>query len=122
MQDQPGFMERALLSVASNLTTDLSPAELYRLAQALTGIDPSTMPTCVLDGSYGSVNGASIIFPDVAQARRLGNEAAQRRPLRPTLLSRGARVSRARAAPDAGARLGVAEADLGDAGGALGAR
>ena len=75
MQDQPGFMERALLSVATNLTTDLSPAELYRLAQALTGIDPSTMPTCVLDGSYGFVNGASIIFPDVAQARRLGNEA-----------------------------------------------
>lgn len=75
MQDQPGFMERALLSVASNLTTDVSPAELYRLAQALTGIDPSTMPTCVLDGSYGFVNGASIIFPDVAQARRLGDDA-----------------------------------------------
>lgn len=75
MQDRPGFMERALLAVASNLTTDLSPAELYRLAQALTGIDPSTMPTCVLDGSYGFVNGASIVFPDVAQARRLGDDA-----------------------------------------------
>ena len=75
MQDRPGFMERALLSVAGNLTTDLSPTELYRLAQALTDIDPSTMPTCVLDGSYGVVNGASIVFPDVAQARRLGNEA-----------------------------------------------
>ena len=29
------------------------------------------MPTCVLDGSYGTVGGASIIFPDVGQARRL---------------------------------------------------
>ena len=75
MQDQPGFMERALLSVATNLTTNLSPAELYRLAQALTEVDPSTMPTCVLDGAYGTVNGASIIFPNVAQARRLGNDA-----------------------------------------------
>ena len=75
MQDRPGFMERALLSVASNLTTDLSPTELYRLAQGLTAIDPSSMPTCVLDGSYGFVNGASIVFPDVAQARRLGNDA-----------------------------------------------
>jgi len=75
MQDQPGFMERALVSVASNLTTNLSPSELYRLGQALTGINPATMPTCVLDGSYGTVNGASIVFPNVAQARRLGDEA-----------------------------------------------
>ncbi len=75
MQDAPGFMERALLSVAQNLTTDLSPAALFRLAQALTAIDPSSMPTCVLDGSYGYVGGASIVFPDVAQARRLGDDA-----------------------------------------------
>jgi LCP family protein required for cell wall assembly len=74
-QDEPGFMERALVSVATHVDTDLSPAELYRLAQALTLIDPSTMPRCVLGGRYGTVGGASIIFPDVAQARRLGNEA-----------------------------------------------
>lgn len=74
-QDDPGFMERALVSVAANIDTNLSPAELYRLAHALTVIDPSTMPRCVLRGSYGTVGGASIIFPDVAQARRLGNDA-----------------------------------------------
>lgn len=74
-QDEPGFMERALVAVAANIDTNLSPAELYRLAQALTVIDPSTMPRCVLRGSYGTVGGASIIFPDVAQARRLGDDA-----------------------------------------------
>lgn len=75
MQDRPGFMERAVLAAAGNLTTGLSPVELYRLAQALTDINPATMPTCVLDGEYATVNGASIILPDVAQARRLGDEA-----------------------------------------------
>lgn len=74
-QDDPGLMERALLSVAANIDTNLSPAELYRLAHALTVIDPGTMPTCVLRGSYGAIGGASIIFPDVAQARRLGDDA-----------------------------------------------
>lgn len=74
-QDDPGFMERALVSVAAHLNTDVPPVELYRLAQALTAIDPATMPTCVLDGSFGFVNEASIIFPDLAQARRLADDA-----------------------------------------------
>lgn len=74
-QDEPGFMERGALSVMRNLYTDLPPAELYRLGQAATGIDPDRLQGCVLDGSYGTVGGASIIFPDVAQARRLGEEA-----------------------------------------------
>lgn len=75
MEDRPGFLERALLSVSQNLTTGLSPAALYRLAQALTAIDPATMPTCVLDARYGWVGEASVVFPDRAQARRLGDDA-----------------------------------------------
>jgi LCP family protein required for cell wall assembly len=74
-QDEPGFMERGTLSVMQHLYTDLSPAELYRLGQAATGIDPSRLRGCVLNGSYGTVGGASIIFPDTAQARRLADEA-----------------------------------------------
>ena len=74
-QDEPGFMERGALSVMKHLYTDLRPEELYRLGQAATGIDPARLEGCVLDGSYGTVDGASIIFPDTAQARRLGNEA-----------------------------------------------
>jgi len=73
-QDQPGFMERGVLSAVRNLYTDLSPAELYRLAQAAAGIDPERFKGCVLNGSYGTVNGASIIFPDRAQAQRLGDD------------------------------------------------
>jgi LCP family protein required for cell wall assembly len=74
-QDEPGFMERGALSVMRHLYTDLSPTELYRLGHAATGIDPSRIRGCVLDGSFGTVDGASIIFPDTDQARRLGDEA-----------------------------------------------
>ena len=74
-QDEPGFMERGALSAMNHLYTNLPPAELYQLGQAATGIDPARLEGCVLDGSFGTVNGASIIFPDTAQARRLGAEA-----------------------------------------------
>lgn len=74
-QDDPGFMERAVFTAMRNLYTNLPPDELYRLAQAATGIDPERFRGCVLRGSFGTVNGASIIFPDVGQARRLGDEA-----------------------------------------------
>ena len=74
-QAEPGFMERAVFTAMRNLYTNLPPSELYRLAQAATGVDPSRFRGCVLQGSFGTVNGASIIFPDVAQARRLGDEA-----------------------------------------------
>jgi len=71
-EDQPGFMERGVLSATRNLYTDLSPVELYRLAQAATQIDPDKYKGCVLNGTIGDVNGASIVFPDTAQARRIG--------------------------------------------------
>jgi polyisoprenyl-teichoic acid--peptidoglycan teichoic acid transferase len=74
-QDEPGFMERGALSVMKHLYTDLSPTELYQLGQAATGIDPARLRGCVLNGSFGTVGGASIIFPDTAQARRLAAEA-----------------------------------------------
>jgi LCP family protein required for cell wall assembly len=74
-QDDPGFMERAMFSVLRNLATGLPPRDVYRLAQAATAVDPARLKGCVLNGSFGNVNGASIIFPDTAQARRLGNDA-----------------------------------------------
>ncbi len=73
--DEPGFMERVLVAAVSRLRTDLPPAELYRLAQAATQVDPERVQGCVVRGSYGTVGGASIVFPDVAQARRLGADA-----------------------------------------------
>jgi LCP family protein required for cell wall assembly len=74
-QDEPGFMERSLLSVVKNLYTNLDPRELYTLAQNLTAIDPARFRGCVVNGSIGDVNGASIVFPDRAQAQRLGDDA-----------------------------------------------
>lgn len=74
-QDDPGFMERATFSAMENLYTNLSPAEIYRLGQAATRIDPKHFEGCVVQGSYGTVDGASIVFPDTAQAARLGADA-----------------------------------------------
>jgi hypothetical protein len=70
-QDQPGFMERGVLSATRNLDTDLSPTEIYRFAQAATRVDPARLDGCVVNGYYGTVNGASIVFPDREQARRI---------------------------------------------------
>jgi polyisoprenyl-teichoic acid--peptidoglycan teichoic acid transferase len=72
---RPGFMERGLLAAVRNMNTDLKPSELYRLAQAVTQVKPSKLRGCVLAGGTGSAGGASVVFPDVGQARRLGNDA-----------------------------------------------
>jgi LCP family protein required for cell wall assembly len=74
-EHRPGFMERSVLSVTKNLYTNLSPGELYTLAQSLTVVDPSRFRGCVVNGSIGDVNGASIVFPDRGQAQRLGDDA-----------------------------------------------
>jgi LCP family protein required for cell wall assembly len=73
----PGFIERGVLSVMQHLYTDLSPAELFRLAQAVAHVDPHRITTCVVQGGIGEVGGASIVLPYVDQARRLGDEARQ---------------------------------------------
>ena len=72
-QDTPGFFEKGVLSVIRNLNTDLSPAELYRLAQAATLVKPALIKDCVLNGSIGNIGGASVVLPDLALARRLGD-------------------------------------------------
>jgi LCP family protein required for cell wall assembly len=70
--DEPGFVERAVLSGVTRIRTDLGPAELYRLAQAATQVDPEQVRGCVVRGSYGYVGAASVVFPDLARARRVG--------------------------------------------------
>ena len=73
--DQRGFMERGVLSVMAHLHTDLPPAELFRLAQAMARVEPGKITSCVVQGSIGSIGGASVVLPFTSQARRLGNEA-----------------------------------------------
>jgi polyisoprenyl-teichoic acid--peptidoglycan teichoic acid transferase len=73
----PGFIERGVLSVMAHMHTDLSPAELFRLAQASAQVVPSKITSCVVQGSIGDIGGASVVLPYVDQARRYGNEARQ---------------------------------------------
>jgi len=71
----PGFMERGVVSVMQHLYTDLPPAELFRLAQAMAQVEPSKITNCVVQGGIGDIGGASVVLPYVSQARMLGNEA-----------------------------------------------
>lgn len=73
--DQPGFLERGVLTVMAKMHTSLPPSELFRLAQVVAQVEPSKITTCVVQGSIGNVGGASVVFPFVSQARRLGNDA-----------------------------------------------
>lgn len=72
---QPGFMERGVAAVLRHTNTDASPAELYRIAQAIAKVKPGKISTCVVKGSIGQAGAASVVFPDVAAARRYGNDA-----------------------------------------------
>ena len=72
---KPGFIERGVMTVMEHMATNASPAELFQLAQAVAQVDPRKITTCVVGGRIGFVGAASVVFPDVAQARRLGREA-----------------------------------------------
>jgi len=71
----PGQLERLLVSFLANTYVDLPPDELYRLARAVLGIDPTKVTSCVVGGSTGSVGGASVVFANIAQARSLVDRA-----------------------------------------------
>ena len=74
-RSRPGFMERGVLAVVKNMDTDLRPGQLYRLAQAVTEVRPAKLKGCVVSGPTGYAGAASVVYPDVAQARRLGDDA-----------------------------------------------
>ncbi|KRB72811.1 transcriptional regulator [Nocardioides sp. Root190] len=73
---EPGFIEGGVISVMRHLhTRGVSPAELFRVAQAIAQVDPTKVTTCVLPGRGASINGASVVLPDRSVARRYGNDA-----------------------------------------------
>ena len=72
---EPGFLERGVLTVMANMATDLSPTELFELAQAAAQVDPAKVTSCVVQGSIGTVGLASVVFPDTSLAQRLGDRA-----------------------------------------------
>jgi polyisoprenyl-teichoic acid--peptidoglycan teichoic acid transferase len=71
----PGFLDRGVVSVMKHLHTGVGPAQLFRLAQAMSQVEPSKITSCVLRGGIGMAGAASVVFPDRAMARRLGNDA-----------------------------------------------
>jgi polyisoprenyl-teichoic acid--peptidoglycan teichoic acid transferase len=76
-EDEPGFLERGTLAALAGFDTDLSPQEVYRLAQAVTQVRPDRVTTCVLPGTPGETEvGASIVLLDEPAARRIGADAA----------------------------------------------
>lgn len=73
-QERPGFMERGVWAVVRHMNTNLRPSELYRLAQAGAQLDPRKMRGCVITGGVGYAGAASVVFPNVGQARRIGDD------------------------------------------------
>lgn len=72
---EPGFIERGVLSVMKHMDTDLGPAELFEIAQAVAQVQPRRITSCVIRGSFATIGGASVVRPYYAQARRYGNDA-----------------------------------------------
>ena len=73
--DQPGFMERGVLTVLEHMRTNVSPGELFRIAHAVAQVDPGKISGCVVQGGIGNVGGASVVIPYLDQARRYGDAA-----------------------------------------------
>ncbi len=72
--DRPGFMERALEVFGRHTDTNVGPVELYRLARAVTEVDPALVRVCVATGSIGYAGSASVVFPDVSALRSLAQD------------------------------------------------
>jgi LCP family protein required for cell wall assembly len=72
---RPGFVERGVLDAMTHTYTNLPPAELFRLAQVMSQVDPHKVRSCVVQGGIGtSSGGASIVLPFVSQARDMGDQ------------------------------------------------
>lgn len=84
-EEETGFMERVTSSAIGGLQTDLPPTDLYRLAQAVTQIDPEKVTGCIIDGRLATVgpDDASVIIPNNPLAERLGQDAADDAELDP---------------------------------------
>lgn len=73
--DEPGWIERGVLSVIDNVHTDVDPAELFVIAQAIAQVDPKKITRCVVPGGIGNVGGASVVIPNTSTAQRYGDDA-----------------------------------------------
>jgi polyisoprenyl-teichoic acid--peptidoglycan teichoic acid transferase len=80
---RPGFMERGVMAAINNMDTpNVRPAELYRLAHAAARVKPNEFRRCVIGGSTGSAGGASVVFANIGQARRIADRVRNDATLR----------------------------------------
>jgi hypothetical protein len=64
------------MGVLNNMDTpNVGPVELYRLAHAAARVDPAKFRACVVGGSTGTVGAASVVFPNLGQARSIANRS-----------------------------------------------
>jgi polyisoprenyl-teichoic acid--peptidoglycan teichoic acid transferase len=83
-EDETGFMEDVTLSALEGLETELAPTELYRLAQAITQVDPAKVTGCLVGGTpFTTSGGVQVIRVDKELARRLGRDAERDATLDP---------------------------------------
>jgi polyisoprenyl-teichoic acid--peptidoglycan teichoic acid transferase len=82
-EDETGFMEDVTLAALDGLETDLAPTDLYRLAQAVTQVDPNRVTGCLVLGSPLNRGGAQVIRADEQLAQRLGRDADRDATLNP---------------------------------------
>ncbi len=73
--DRPGFIERGVFSVIQHMTTDVSPGELFRIAQAVAQVNPRRISGCVVPGGFATIGGASVVTPNLDAARRYARDA-----------------------------------------------
>jgi polyisoprenyl-teichoic acid--peptidoglycan teichoic acid transferase len=73
--DTAGFIEGGVMTVLKHTDTDLSPAELFRLAHVIAQVEPGKITGCVVQGGIATINGASVVTPYVADAQRYGDDA-----------------------------------------------
>ena len=75
-ENETGFMEDVTLAALGGLETDLPPTDLYRLAQAITQVDPNRVTGClVLGRPFTTRGGADVIDANEQLARRFGRDA-----------------------------------------------
>ncbi len=70
-----GFIDRGILSVLKHMDTNVSPVDMFRIAQAIEQVDPSKITGCVVTGGFANINGASVVTPNVGLAQQYGNDA-----------------------------------------------
>ena len=73
-EDTEGFIERGSLSALRGLDTDLSPVDLYRLAQAVTTFTVAQVTTCAIIGTDRLEGEAQVLDVDPELARRVGRD------------------------------------------------